>query len=272
MMIARLSLTVLLCLFFAAGAAAGDGLSEEQIYTLFSQANESFHRANAVVDNEGKADDLYEKAILGYEKIIVEGGIENPKLYYNLANAYFLRGDLGRAILNYRRAEKFDKSDAGIQKNLAFARSRRIDKVELKTEKRILQTLFFWHFDFSMKMKFVIGCVFLWALCLALTAMMWLGRRALLTLVAGISVVIVIFLIGSLVVDSYNSSTNRSGVIVSSEILARQGDGQNYPPSFKEPLHAGTEFELIESRPGWFHIKLANDSDGWIAQSGAGLI
>jgi len=54
--------------------------------------------------------------------------------------------------------------------------------------------------------------------------------------------------------------------------VAYQGDGQNYPPSFKAPLHAGTEFELVEHRPGWFHIKLADGSDGWIPQSAAEII
>jgi SH3-like domain-containing protein len=56
------------------------------------------------------------------------------------------------------------------------------------------------------------------------------------------------------------------------EVIAYQGDGQNYPPSFKAPLNAGTEFELIERRPGWFHIKLADGSEGWISQTSAELI
>jgi tetratricopeptide (TPR) repeat protein len=271
-MITRLSLVCLVCLLFTAGLAAGDTLSKEQIHTLFSQANDAFRQANSTVDDTDKANSLYEKAILGYEEIIRQGHIENPKLYYNLANAYLLKRDVGRAILNYRCAEKLDKSDSDIQKNLAFARSRRVDKVEIKTEKQILQTLVFWHYDFSMRARFTIACVCFAVFCLGLTVMIWFGRNAPLTAATVVSACLLVCLIGSLAVEEYSQAANLAGVIVSPEVVAYQGDGQNYPPSFKAPLHAGTEFDLIERRPGWFHIKLADGSDGWIPQNAAGII
>ena len=80
-MIARLSLVCLVCLLFTAGLAAGDTLSKEQINTLFNQANDAFRQANSTVDDTDKSNSLYEKAALGYERIIREGRIENPKLY-----------------------------------------------------------------------------------------------------------------------------------------------------------------------------------------------
>lgn len=271
-MIARLSMMCLFCLLFTAGFATGGVLPEEQVYTLFNQANEVFRQANSTVGDADKANSLYEKAILGYEKIVREGRIENPKLYYNLANAYLLKGDLGRAILNYRHAENLYKSNSDIQKNLTLARSRRVDKVEIKTEKQILQTLVFWHYDFSMRSKFTVACVCFAVFCLALTVMIWFGRSAPLTAVTGVSAVLLVCFIGSLAVEGYSQAVNLSGVIIAPEVVAYQGDGQNYPPSFKAPLHAGTEFELIERRPGWFHIKLADESDGWIPQSTAEII
>jgi tetratricopeptide (TPR) repeat protein len=271
-MISRGTLTVLTVLFFIATVAAGDTLSKEQIASLFSQANEDFRRANAVIDDAVKASSLYEKAVLDYEKIIHEGRIENPKLYYNLANAYLLRDDIGSAILNYRKAEKLDKSDSDIRKNLAFARGRRIDKVELKAEKRILQTLAFWHYDFSMRTKFALACISFAVFCAALTTAIWFGRKTALTAVVVVSAVFLVCFVGSLAVEAYNEATQLSGVIISKEVVAYQGDGQNYPPSFRQPLHAGTEFELIERRAGWFHIRLADGSDGWIPQTSAGLI
>jgi len=48
--------------------------------------------------------------------------------------------------------------------------------------------------------------------------------------------------------------------------------GRNYPPSFKEPLHEGTEFNLLEKRSGWFHIKLFDGSEGWIPDDSAETI
>jgi len=271
-MIARLSLIFSFCLLIAAGASAKDELPKEQLYSAFNQANDAFRQANSTVDDADKANSLYEKAILGYEKIIRQGHIENPKLYYNLANAYLLKGDIGNAILNYRRAEKLDKSDSDIHKNLAFARSRRVDKVEIKTEKQILRTLVFWHYDLSMRAKFIFACVCFAVFCLGLTVMIWFGRNAPLTALTGVSAVLLVCFVGSRAVEQYSQAANLSGVIISPEVVAYQGDGQNYPPSFKAPLHAGTEFELIERRPSWFHIKLSDGSDGWISQGTAEII
>jgi tetratricopeptide (TPR) repeat protein len=271
-MIARLSLIFSFCLLIAAGASAEDKLSKQQLYSTFNQANDAFRQANSTVDDADKANSLYEKAILGYEKIIRQGRVENPKLYCNLANAYLLKGDIGRAVLNYRRAERLDRSDSDIHKNLSFARSRRADKVEIKTEKQILQTLVFWHYDFSMRTKFTVACVCFAVFCLSLTVMIWFGRRASLTAITCIAALLLLCFAGSLAVEGYSHSVNLSGAIVAPEVVAYQGDGQNYPPSFKAPLHAGTEFELVERRPGWFHIKLADGSDGWVSQSNAEII
>jgi tetratricopeptide (TPR) repeat protein len=271
-MMARLLFVFSLCLLVAATASAADTLSKQQLYSAFNQANDAFRQANSTVDDADKANSLYEKAILGYEKIIREGRVENPKLYFNLANAYLLKGDIGRAILNYRCAEKLDKSDSDIHKNLTFARGRRVDKVEIKTEKQILHTLVFWHYDLSMRAKFIFACVCFAVFCLGLTVIIWFGRNDPLTAVTVISAGLLVCLIGSLAVEEYSKAANLAGVIVSPEVVAYQGDGQNYPPSFKAPLHAGTEFELVECRPGWFHIKLADDSDGWISQNAAEII
>lgn len=268
----ELLLISVVLLVAAATAAAGETLSKEQIAAQFNQANDAFRQANAITNDTDKANTLYEKSILGYEKIIDQGHIQNPKLYYNLANAYLLKNDLGRAILNYRRAEKLDKSNPDIEKNLAFARGRRIDKVEQKAETQVLQTLVFWHYDFSIKTKFIIALSGFAVLCLVLTASIWFGRRTFLTVIAAVSAVLLICFAFSLVLDGYNQATQPGGVIVSPQVTAYQGDGINYPVSFKEPLHAGTEFILLERRPGWLHIRLVNGSDGWVSQSDAELI
>lgn len=265
--------TILLVGFFLLTAAASTEakLPKEQIYSLYNQANQYFRQGNSTNDRD-QAKRLYEKAILSFEKIIDEGQIKNAKLYYNLGNTYFLKGDLGKAILNYRRAEKLDSSDENIQKNLAFARSKRVDKVATKTERRILQTLFFWHYDFSLKTKFLLTCVFFGTVCVCITATIWFGRSAPWVVTAVICAILTICLLVSVVVESKSQTSKIRGVITTKEVVARQGDGQNYPLSFKGPLHEGTEFNLLENRPGWFHIKLSDDSDGWIPNSAAELI
>jgi tetratricopeptide (TPR) repeat protein len=246
-------------------------LSKEQICSLYNQANSDFRQANSTSDTE-QAKKLYKKAILGFERIIDEGQVKNAKLYYNLANAYLLHDELGKAILNYRRAENLDGSDENIKKNLSFARSLRTDKVVVKTEKRVLQTLFFWHYDFSIQTKFLLACIFFGIVCLSSTAVLKFGRNSSLLAAIIIFSIITICLISSVIIESKNQKSTINGVITVSEIVAHQGDGQNYPESFKEPLHEGTEFELLERRPQWFHIKLSDDSESWIPVDSAELV
>jgi hypothetical protein len=296
---------------------------------LLQEANAAFQGANAA-SHPDAAKPLYDKAILRYEKIIDQGGIQNAKLYYNLANAYLLKEDLGRAILNYRRAARvarasrpcsfFQGRDARatlpIRKNLAFARSRRVDKVETSAEKRVRETLFFWHYDFSLPTKSLLACLFFAALCTALTVTIWSGNsksearnpkpipnpkdqtlapsrgpfrisdfgpsslfriskfeiRNSSPAAAVLSAVLLVCLLTSILVETKREAQTRYGVITAAQVVARQGDGPNYPPSFKDPLHAGLEFELIEHRPGWWHIQLSDGADAWIPDDTAGLV
>ena len=273
------ALTGLLLLCLAAPARSAlrkesPGLPKEQVYSLFTQANQFFREANTTTNDPDKARKLYEKAILNYEKIISEGRIKNSKLYYNLGNAYFLKDDIGRAILNYRRAQRLDPPgrNTNIQKNLAFARSRRIDTVGVRTEKRILETLFFWHYDFSIKTKFLITCICSAIVLISLTLMLWRGKSPSTVATAVICSILMVSFLASVILETRSRANTICGVITAGQVIARQGDGPNYSESFKDPLHAGTEFDLLERRTGWFHIMLSDDSEGWIPDNAAELI
>ncbi len=252
--------------------AAARGLSGDQLYALLNEANTAFQQANAAAKTPDKATELYRRAILLYEKIIDQGGIRNARLYYNLGNAYFLTDDIGRAILNYRRALRLDSADVNVRNNLAFARSQRLDKVGVQTEKRVLQTLFFWHYDFSLGTRLFLACLFFAGLCIGAIVMVWRGRGPVASTMAVLGGLLCLCFLISVVVEARERSTRLGGVITASEIVARQGDGPNYAPSFKEPLHAGTEFELLDRRPGWFHIELSDGSRAWVPDTAAEII
>jgi tetratricopeptide (TPR) repeat protein len=78
--------------------------------TIFFKANTRYH------------DGAYEDAAREYQRLL-ESGIESGNLFFNLGNAYFKVGDVGRAILNYERAALFMPSDPDLAANLAYARS-----------------------------------------------------------------------------------------------------------------------------------------------------
>jgi len=257
----------------SAGLACGE-LSENEMHVLTGQAGKLFNKANGLVQSDpDQAKQLYRQVVLRYQKIIEEGGVANEHLYYNIANAYLLMGDVGRAILNYRRAERFGSDNPELMGNLGFARSKRIDQVPVKTQKRVLQTLFFWHYDFAARTRFILAGVFWAVMCVAGSCRLWLrvARRFL-------SWLIIVGLVGtaclsvSVWLDVQHSRNNTEGVIVAKKVVARQGDGLNYPGSFREPLHSGTEFGLSEKRGDWLKIELSNGDQAWIPANSAEII
>ncbi|HUT29724.1 MAG TPA: tetratricopeptide repeat protein [Sedimentisphaerales bacterium] len=264
-------LTCLLLFAESRALSADAALSRDEVVSLFRQANDAFRQANTTGEDQ-EMQRLYDKAILSFERIINDGQIRNARLYYNLANAYLLKGDLGRAVLNYRRAERLDQTDPDIRKNLAFALSKRVDKVPIKTRKRVLETLFFWHYDFSLRTRFAVALVAFGLVCVALTVMLWLGRVAGVTVTAVLCGILTVCFLVSVIVEVREQARRTSGVITTEQVTAHQADWEDSPPSFKEPLHAGTEFDLVEHRRGWLHIRLADDSDGWIPEAAAELI
>ena len=247
---------------------AGAALTPEQRSVLFTEGNEAFRLGNAEADPTQRRLQ-YDQAILRFEKIIQAGEIQNPKLYYNLANACLLNDQIGKAILNYRRALRLDESDTDIQKNLAFARTRRIDRVAVQTEKKVLQTLFFWHYDVPLSARFFLMCLSFGLSCVMGMVMVLRGfssQRAVLGVLGGI---LVLSFLGSVLIEVTQQNQTAEGVILAEEVIARQGDGNNYPPSFKDPLHAGTEFVLLEARSSWMQIRLSDGSEGWIPSQAA---
>jgi tetratricopeptide (TPR) repeat protein len=262
---------ILILIILLLNIKAFAALSRDESLMIFSEANKAFSQANkaaGLVDSQK----LYEQAILGYEKIIDQGGIKNAKLYYNLGNAYLLNDNIAKAILNYRRAQSIDSSTPDIFKNLNYARSRRIDNIPVSVEKKVLERLFFWHYDFSMKTRFIIGGFFFALFCIWLILRLWIAKWPRVIAVYVISLIIAFSMLSSIFIEYYNQTANRSGVIIIEKVVARQGDGNNYPQSFDEPLHAGLEFELLEQRGGWLHIKITNSHDTWIPDQSAELI
>lgn len=63
----------------------------------------------------------YGEAARIYEQEIARG-VQDSTVYFNLGNAYFEQGDMGRAVLNLQRAAELAPRDEDIQANLELAR------------------------------------------------------------------------------------------------------------------------------------------------------
>ena len=157
---ALLRTVIMLALLFLSSAAvvmAGESLTESEKKEVYDQWQEFFHQATEIsASNPQTAKALYAKALLRFNSLVDQGGVRNGKLFYNIGNINFLLDDIGRALLNYRRAEQYIPNDPNLVKNMAYARNMRQDNLEIKNQKKILQTLFFFHYDLGTKTRLIL--------------------------------------------------------------------------------------------------------------------
>ncbi len=262
----------IIALLLGATVASSAAMEQEEIRSLFSEGARLFRTGNDnIVSDPARAKELFARAVMRFERIVDEGGIRNGKLYYNIGNCYFRMGDTGRAILNYRRAEQYISHDPNLRQNIQYARTKRADRIVEKPKTRILRVLFFWHYDFAARTRSVIFGVLFVAAWLLGTLRVFVKRASLGRIIATLAVLSAMLFI-SLLAETVNARSNRPGVIISAQTVARKGDGEGFEKSFTEPLHAGTEFILVENRGDWLNIELADGRTCWISSRDAEMI
>jgi len=265
-------LAFLLFMICAVVSPAEARLGGQEIATHLSQGEQQFRRAMELDRTDpDAAKAYYQEAILHYEAIVKDGGVRNGKLYYDIGNAYFRLGDVGRAILNYKRAERFMQNDVNLEQNLDYARNRRADRIEVQQREKVLKTLFFIHYDIPSRAKLVIFAISFGALWVSAAARIFM-RTGWLKLVVIVAAAVSGIFLASLVVDSVSYARSPEGVVTAQETVGRMGDADTYQQSFKDPLHAGAEFMLLEKRPGWWHVELESGDRTWISEGSAELV
>ena len=231
-----------------------------------------------------EAQEQFRAALLRYEAAAAALGGGNGYLLYNIGNAYFHLGDIGRAVLHYREAQQYIPADPNLQQSLRHARSLRRDRIEPTATGGVVRLLFFWHFTLPLRARMSLLLAawnLLWLLAL-LPALATLGERfrrlrerlhtwpawqqvrrpAAAAVVAG-GAVVAVAMGGSVAVELVDSQA-AGAVVVAPEVVARRGDGAAYEPSFESALHAGTELMVIERRDEWYHVTLADGRRAWL--------
>ncbi|MHC4698891.1 MAG: SH3 domain-containing protein [Planctomycetota bacterium] len=248
--------------------------------TQFRLALTDFDRAQEIqTEQPDRARQLFRSAAQRFESIAASG-IANGRLEYNLGNCYLQAGDVGRAILHYRRAERLIPRDPPLADNLAEARSRCLTTLQPTRRSALLKNVFFWHYETSMSGRWqaAIACYVAFWVLLAIRSIathygtgLRVGGRTL-GVSATVAAVLASALAGS--VGAQRSSDRRApeGVITTMDVAVYKGPGTTYQRQFEQPLQAGVEFTLLEDRAGWWNIRLADGKNGWIDASTGDLI
>ena len=106
-----------------------------------------FEQANSFYQQE-----LYDSAEVYYRRMVDEG-VRNDAVFYNLGNACFRQQKLGQAILSYERARRLSPADPDIAHNLRFARANIIDRVPEPEQTIFERALYSFHTMLSLPVQ-----------------------------------------------------------------------------------------------------------------------
>ena len=245
-------------------------LSKQQQIAVLSEAQMAYDQGVALQTSDPvAARESFRRSVERFQ-ILVNDGIENGRLWYNIGNANIQANEIGEAIAAYKAAARHIPSDGRLKANVQHARTLVRDPIQDTAATSMLKRLAFWHETLPTQFRLLLG-VLAWSTCWVLisvrlfreipgfkTATVCLGFVA---VAMGIS-------IGANIVDQHKDQ----GVLTASEVIVRKGNGTNYAPMFSKPLHEGVEFDIIEQRPNWLHILLPNGSKGWIHEDDAQIV
>jgi hypothetical protein len=212
----------------------------------------------------------YAQAAQAYQQLAGQG-FASGALFYNLGNAQFKQGNLGQAVLNYRRAQQYTPRDPDVAANLAVARALATDQGEAVASGGILSRA-----GRAVRSQMSLDEVALVALgswiAFVLSLLLWgsvkrggvwqkrLGAAS--TVLAVVLAVSVLALGSSLYVEKRSSD----GVIVAPEVAVTSGPGSQYGSEFT--LHSGAEVSLVEAQGNWVRLAVpGSELEGWIPAS-----
>lgn len=220
-----------------------------------AKANQAYSAGSFTV-----AADLYQK--------VVDAGYASPELFYNMGNTFFKMNDYARAILWYERAKRLDPGSEDISFNLNVANTKISDKIEPLPEmfyKRWYNGLVqIFSVDTWAKMgvyMFIAGL-----LCMVL----YIASRVVILRKIGFwcALGLFTFTIFSLVLawSGYRfAESNAEAVIFSPTITVKSSPDEKSTDLFV--LHEGAKVQLLDNISGWYEIRIANGSVGWLPKN-----
>ncbi len=252
---------------------------------LFSQGCSLFRSGieNAKSDAVGSAA-LFRDAAAAWRSVALGASVHNARLELNIANASVLGGDIPRAIAAYRRAQALDPFDQGIRDGLAAARRAAgteslapgtgppgpepgADAGLRGTLRRIGGTLAWGARRTLLYLPargLLIGAGALYVLAFLAWSTRTLSGTRVPRWAAPAALALGLLAAGPLLAREL--AAKPEGVVIAQGLIARDGPGEIYDPAFQEPLRAGIEVQVLESRAGWQRVRFADGRSAWIPE------
>ena len=218
----------------------------------------NFDSANKLY-GQGKFSD----AATAYEKMIQSGTV-SPVVYFNLGNAYFKSGQLGRAIAALRKAEDLTPRDPDVRANLQFIRARvQGPTISPTTWQR-------WFAALTVNEWATLTATVLWvwlalavliqfrpALKQSLRSLIWCGGIA--TLVCG----------GCLGV-AWSSDSTKTAIVIVPDAVAHNGPLDEAPAA--ATVHDGAELTVLDTKNDWLQVRVDGQRVGWLKREQVAVV
>lgn len=229
---------------------AGGSNAQENSLELFQKANDLYDQGN------------FDSAIQTYHKLI-EQGIKDARVYYNLGNAYFKAKQLGKAILYYRKAQNLAPRDKDIKTNLNFSRLFVVDKI--KNSPNLSSILIEGALDWGTVNEFTL-----------LTFLFYLGttswgiaaifkREKIIKRILAVSLVFFLILLFFSVIKISRTASWKEAVITSPSVEIYSGPGKEFTLQFSG--HEGLELKIEQEKDDWYLISLSQGAKGWLPKT-----
>jgi tetratricopeptide (TPR) repeat protein len=262
---------VVLCLW-AGAVSAQTAVTQVSVYQLFARGNQLYEAGD------------FEEAVDVYQES-VDRGASSPELFYNLANAYYKSGDLGRTVLNYERSLRLAPRDEDARANISLVRSMLRDR-QFVDEPGAFKRTVTW-LDRRLNLRESLLVTSLLYLALMIVAIVFVFRDT--SIVSRIypkislgspgrflgldkprdfalAMTTLSLLLTFSGVSSWNkyhdTTARRAAIVVRQEAAVYGGPSTESTLQFK--VHEGTRVSTGETRPGWIQIHLPGDLSGWI--------
>ena len=213
---------------------------------------QTFRDAQSAFDSED-----YRQSATLYEKLL-DQGVRSGTVYYNLGNAWAKADEPVRAVAAYYLAKRYTPGDPHLNANLRTVLASN-GGTPPPPESSLVGSLFFWQDWIGYDTK-------IW-LSLTLAALTFLGN--VLYGLKRITIALAFFVaiaLSSVGYDWYRFE-GVERVIVTTNVVPRKGNSEQYEPAFVSSIPFGTPAVVLDERSGWYSLRFPSGQDGWLPQS-----
>lgn len=212
----------------------------------------------------------YDSAVVYYEKIL-NAGIDNADVQFNLGNALFRLHRLGPAVLHYEKARQLNPSDRDIANNLKFANLAIVDRPPDPEKTFAEQTVEKVHNLLSLRTQLWVGFALLLICSVCFSLSLFVSHNARLWLIYLLSLSTLLLFVTAL---SAGTKVYRSEKYEYAIVMKTTVDAVNEPKGSKIlfTVHEGTRFQIRQRLDSWVLVSLPNGISGWVRSEVLGLI